>query len=124
MGPGAYVAPTESVFQQPGELILESSFELRGKLAGFLNGALFMDIGNVWTLKKEDARPNSQFDVGNLANTLAIGSGAGLRFDFSFLIIRFDLGIKLWGPALQRWVISNSKGVDIYNLGFGIGYPF
>lgn len=138
LGPGAYVQddPT-NLLQQPGEVIIESNFEVRRQLAGVIHGALFLDAGNIWTLKSEEARPNSAFDISTIHKTMAIGSGFGLRFDFSFLIIRLDLGIKLWDPALQHWVINDAKNVNfitnlkdsndytkIYTIGFGIGYPF
>ncbi len=126
LGPGGYLQNNEDgiLFQQPGEIIVESSLELRSKLSGIVHGAFFVDAGNIWTFAEEEARPNSQFNFQNVHETFALGSGLGLRLDFSFLIIRFDLGVKLWDPSLKDWVIKDINNTNIYNLGFGIGYPF
>ncbi len=127
LGPGEFVNynPDGSVnysFEQPGNILLEANLELRAKLIGFLHGALFLDAGNVWTLKPDNARPGAEFYFSKFYRQIAVGTGAGLRFNFSFLIIRFDMGIKLWDPARKIIVPFNDKTKFVYN--FGIGYPF
>ena len=99
---------------------------------GFVEAAIFADAGNVWNLKKDESRPGAQINT-LFFRDLAFGGGIGLRFDFSFLIIRFDAATKLYNPAfpmLDRWQIKNLslqkpfgvKGQTLLNV--GIGYPF
>ncbi|HNP07004.1 MAG TPA: BamA/TamA family outer membrane protein [Cyclobacteriaceae bacterium] len=133
-------------FEKPGEILLEGSVELRRKLFGFVNGALFVDWGNVWSFNENQlvagsSEPNvatwkgsTQFRLDNFYNQIAVGTGFGLRFDFSFLVLRFDVGIKVHDPAREegdRFVLDDLKffrpfggGKEpvIYNI--GIGYPF
>jgi outer membrane protein insertion porin family len=125
LGPGTYVERNENgeksyQFEQPGELMLESSIEYRGKLFSFVHGALFADFGNVWLLKEDEAKPGAHITP-QFWKQIAIGTGAGLRFDFSFLIFRFDLGIKVYDPADQEIVTFKFKDTT---LNIGIGYPF
>lgn len=130
-------------FEKPGEILLEGSIELRRKLFGFVNGAVFIDAGNVWSFRpielsqegpnKAAWQGSSKFD-GNFYKQLGVGTGAGLRFDFSFLVLRFDMGLKVFDPGRKegdRFVLNKTKffgpfGVNrepvIYNV--GIGYPF
>lgn len=127
LGPGEYVYSDQNGkpsynFEQPGEVIIESNLEIRTKLIGFIHGAVFLDAGNVWTLKPDPARPGSEFKLDKFSRQVALGTGAGLRFNFSFLVVRFDLGIKLWDPARKIIVPMNDKQKYVFN--FGIGYPF
>lgn len=120
-------------FEKPGDLLIEGSVEWRQKLIGFINYALFIDAGNVWSLRTT-SKEAAQFNWNNFYEEFAIGTGFGLRFDFSFLILRLDVGIKALDPARpagQRWVLNRATfsgpyGIDsepvIYNI--GIGYPF
>ena len=135
LGPGSFVAKDEEGnfiynFEQPGEIILEGSIELRRNLINFLDGALFLDAGNVWSFS-ESENPGSDFEWDRFYNEIALGTGFGLRIDFSFLILRFDFGFKLYDPARdagERWTISewNLGNRDNYGptLNIGIGYPF
>lgn len=120
-------------YEKPGEVLLEGSIEYRQALFGFISGAAFLDFGNVWsitTTSDEQAR----FRLNKFYKEFGIGTGFGLRFDFSFLILRFDVGIKVWDPGRDlgdRFVLDgfrffkpytpNNEPV-IYNI--GIGYPF
>jgi outer membrane protein insertion porin family len=142
---GTYDYPLE----RPGEILMEGSVELRGKLVGFIDGAVFVDAGNVWAFKKPvtETVGNSQFKADTFYKELGIGTGFGLRFDFTFLILRFDIGIKAYDPARvpgERFVLDdvrffkpyatkvthedgsvtykNIKEPVIYNV--GIGFPF
>lgn len=120
-------------FEKPGQLLLEASAEWRQKLIGFLNYALFVDAGNVWALQTS-SNPNASFSFNKFYKEFGVGTGFGLRFDFSFLILRFDVGIKAWDPARavgSRFVLWNARFLKpydekhepvIYNI--GIGYPF
>lgn len=127
LGPGTYLPRDENGdidyrFEQQGEIIIESNLEYRGKIGGFVHGAAFIDVGNVWTINQDDARPGSRFDATQIWKQLAVGMGVGLRFDFSFLIFRFDVGEKIWDPGRQELVPFKDKFARVYNI--GIGYPF
>lgn len=143
--------------EKPGEILLEGSVELRSKIFGFVNGAIFVDAGNVWMFRQPVNRDeitgeplpvagNQKFSFNSFYKELGIGTGFGLRFDFTFLILRFDVGMKVYDPAREagdRFVLdkvrffkpyaikvgegastsfTNIKEPVIYNI--GIGYPF
>ena len=123
-------------FEKPGQLLLEGSVEWRQKLVGFVNYALFIDAGNVWAVGTTD-KAKASFAWSTFYKQVGIGTGIGLRFDFTFLILRFDVGIKAWEPAddpnrpIGNFVLWNAKWWKpysatqepvIYNI--GIGYPF
>ncbi len=131
LGPGSYSPPRENdgtfdySFEQPGEILLELSIELRQKLFSFIHGAVFVDAGNVWSFDTDVARPGSQFKASNALGELGVGTGLGLRFDFSFIILRFDVGAKVWDPAepLEARLVNPAQPKN-WVLNFGIGYPF
>ncbi|MGV3588404.1 MAG: BamA/TamA family outer membrane protein [Adhaeribacter sp.] len=118
--------------EQQGELLLEGNLEYRFNLFSFVNGAVFLDAGNVWMLTKDPARPGSQFEFKDFWKEFAVGTGFGLRFDFTFLIARIDLSAKVYDPSLplgKRFVLDKTaifKTDNYYNMAFnlGIGYPF
>ncbi|GAB2701081.1 membrane protein [Hymenobacter frigidus] len=120
--------------EQPGELLLEGSAEYRFPIYSFIKGAVFTDFGNVWGLqegKDKDGnylRPDAQFQFNKFYQQIAVGSGFGVRFDFTFLILRLDVATKIYDPTApptQRWALRNfdtSANPIAFNL--GIGYPF
>ncbi|MDB5264297.1 MAG: hypothetical protein JWQ14_3580, partial [Adhaeribacter sp.] len=118
--------------EQQGELLLEGNLEYRFNLFSFVNGALFLDAGNIWMLNNDPARPGSQFELKDFWREFAVGTGFGFRFDFTFLIARIDLSAKVYDPSLplgKRFVLDKTvifKSDNYYNLAFnlGIGYPF
>ncbi|MFQ3213007.1 MAG: outer membrane protein insertion porin family [Marivirga sp.] len=134
LGPGSYVDKDENGearydFEKPGEVLFESSIELRRNLFSFIDGAFFIDIGNVWSIS--DSRPGAEFKLDSFYRQIAIGTGVGMRIDFSFLILRLDLGFKAYDPGQERgerWTINrwNLIGGNNYSPTFnlGIGYPF
>jgi outer membrane protein insertion porin family len=146
LGPGSYsppflVAPNgestgiRNYFQeQPGEILFEMNAEYRFHLFSYFNGALFLDAGNVWTLRNDRTRPGGQFTQ-DFYREIAVGTGFGLRMDFTFLILRLDVGAKVYDPAEplgERLVIDQFKLRKMFGFGrdnqtafnIGIGYPF
>jgi len=129
-------------FEKPGEVLLEGSIELRKKLFGFVNGAIFIDAGNVWSFRQIQiiregsnvASWNGSTRIdGNFYKQLGVGTGFGFRFDFSFLVLRLDMGIKVLDPGRpegQRFVLNKMKffgpfvGKEPVIFNIGIGYPF
>lgn len=156
LGPGVFTPPKpggaednrewgeeEIIFntiEQPGEVLLEGSVEFRHNIFGFLNGAVFLDFGNTWRLEESEATPGGEFRINEFYKQIALGGGYGVRFDFSFLILRLDLGVKLFNPmAVTRsengsynysegWTFDKFQGFpfkrDLVILNIGIGYPF
>jgi len=143
LGPGSFVTfrtdedgnPTNTIndeIEQPGEILIETSLELRRNLVGFVEGALFLDAGNVWRIENNTDDPefrSAVFRLSNFINQMALAGGGGLRFDLQFLILRFDLGIKLIDPAkdidnrfIGRNIFNNFR--DNSEINIGIGYPF
>ncbi|MFM9841133.1 MAG: hypothetical protein ACKVOQ_22900 [Cyclobacteriaceae bacterium] len=120
-------------FEKPGELLIEGSLEWRQKIFGFVNYGLFIDAGNVWALRS-GSNEAAHFNFDRFYQEFGIGTGFGLRFDFSFLILRLDVGMKAWDPARpdgQRFVLSNARFIGPYGINsepviynIGIGYPF
>ena len=135
IGPGTFDARKEdSPFlpDQSGDLKLELNTEYRAKLFSVVHGAVFVDAGNIWLLNDNPDKPGAKFSK-KFMSELAVGAGAGLRFDFSFLILRTDLAFPIRKPYLSegnRWVVDKidfgsgawRKENLIFNL--AIGYPF
>ncbi|MEN8120071.1 MAG: BamA/TamA family outer membrane protein [Bacteroidota bacterium] len=126
LGPGSY-SDFVQIYQY-GDIKLEMNIEYRFKLFWMLEGALFLDAGNIWSFKNDyntDDKKNFKFN--EFHKEIALGTGIGFRFDFSFFIIRFDFGLKLHDPAQvigDRWLnISQFEDRD-WTFNFGIGYPF
>jgi len=130
IGPGTFdgnIQNTGFLPDQSGDVKLELNTELRGKIYNFIKGAVFIDAGNIWLLNDNPLKPGSQFN-GKFLEQLAIGTGVGLRFDFSFLILRTDLAFPLKYPSSKEFnsinLFDNSwqKNNLVFNL--AIGYPF
>lgn len=127
IGPGSYHRSGRYAYiDRTGDLKLEANVEWRFPLAGQLHGAMFIDAGNVWLLRSDDARPGSQFRWSTFVDDLALGTGLGLRYNLKMLLLRADVGIPLHIPY------STSKR-GYYNIPhflrglcfhLGVGYPF
>ena len=134
IGPGSYKENNTNTFlpDQSGDVKLEFSTEYRFNIYKFLNGAVFADAGNIWLLNDNPNKPNSKFSK-DFMNEIAVGIGVGLRFDFSFLVLRTDFAFPIRKPYLndgQRWVANEIAFGNaawrneniVFNL--AIGYPF
>ncbi len=122
-----------------GDMQLEANIEYRFPLttvAGVkISSAFFADMGNVWNVKTNSADPDAQFSFSHLLKDMAIGVGTGVRIDFSYFLIRIDMGYKLKDPARQynngwansfQWFENRPNGLKVNNYGLqlGIGLPF
>jgi len=129
LGPGSYVPEYTKFLNQTADIKLEANIEYRFKLFWILNGALFVDAGNIWSYNKDPSRPGAQFTINSLFNDIAVGTGAGLRFDLNFVLLRADMGMKLRDPWLtegSKW-ISMNRSYNFRNdftVVLAIGYPF
>ncbi len=134
LGPGTYQVPDTTDFlpDQSGDIKLELNTEFRMKIYSVINGAVFIDAGNIWLYRSNALKPGAKFSK-EFFSELAVGTGLGLRFDFSFFVLRLDLAFPLRKPHLpkgERWVF---KDIEIWDskwrkdnmiLNLGIGYPF
>ncbi len=129
LGPGSFDNFVPSFINQTAEIKLEMNTEYRFDLFWILEGALFIDAGNIWTIKEDPDRPGARFRFNKFLDDMAIGSGAGLRVDIQFVLLRADLGIKLRDPSIQqgsKWIRANRpyNFRDDFTFTLGIGYPF
>lgn len=131
IGPGSFHPRTESVtayLDQTGDIKLEANIGYRFKIAGRIYGALFADAGNVWLLRKEAERPGGEFRLKGLWKEIALGTGTGLRYDITYIVIRADLGVALHAPydtgKKGYFNIRNYGFKDGLVLNLAIGYPF
>ncbi|WP_319592282.1 BamA/TamA family outer membrane protein [uncultured Draconibacterium sp.] len=129
LGPGTYKPEDENAYpNQSSDIKLEANIEYRYRLLGSLEGALFIDAGNIWAINNNDNREGAVFKINKFYRQFAVGTGTGFRFDLSYFILRADIGMKLRDPAAikgERWIIGNRgmKGND-FTFSFAIGYPF
>lgn len=129
LGPGSYVLPESSFINLTADMKLEANVEYRFKLFWILEGATFIDAGNIWTTRFDEDRPGSQFRFNRFLDEIAVGSGLGLRFDLKFVLLRADFGIKLRDPQATtgtKWIPLNGtfdRKSDL-TMVIGIGYPF
>jgi outer membrane protein assembly factor BamA len=130
LGPGSYRDTTTNIKypNRNGDIKIEANLEYRFKVIWKMEGAIFFDVGNIWAIHYEDSRPGSQFKWNRFYKELAVGTGLGARFDFSFFLLRVDFGLKLRDPSLpenNRWLSPfRNFGFNDLHLNFGIGYPF
>jgi outer membrane protein assembly factor BamA len=139
LGPGSYIETQLQVPNQTADIKLEANLEYRFKLFWMLEGAFFLDAGNVWAITAADDRPGSVFYPSTFYKEIALGTGTGIRMNLGFFILRFDLGVKVYDPGVRtsnpenpNLIINNDHWIPIdrgYNRSdfvfhFGIGYPF
>ncbi|MFP4447453.1 MAG: BamA/TamA family outer membrane protein [Bacteroidota bacterium] len=129
LGPGSF-SPEEPVRypNQTGDLKLEANMEYRFDMFWILKGALFLDMGNIWTIDKHENIPGAKFNIDEIHEDIAIGTGFGLRFDLSFSVVRLDIGLKMRDPGFEeneRWLPGNRKiSNNTLSWNIAIGYPF
>jgi outer membrane protein assembly factor BamA len=128
LGPGSYKADTLAYPNQSSDIKLEANLEYRFKLFWLMEGALFLDAGNIWAINSKDNRPGAVFKFDEFYRQIAVGTGTGLRFNFTYFLFRLDLGMKLRDPSQEpgRRLIPGNYRInwDHFNLSFAIGYPF
>lgn len=124
LGPGANTK--EDFFERFGDFKITMNAEYRYDIFRKLKGALFVDAGNIWLIRASESREAGIFKPDNFLDQIAIAGGVGIRFDFTFFIIRLDGGLKMKNPSRptgDRWVLDEQKIRDL-TFNFGIGYPF
>lgn len=133
LGPGSYknndtIQNEYDRYENIGDIKLEFNVEYRFKLFWKLEGALFADAGNIWEMNYDSTKVGSQFKWDKFYKEIAMGVGFGMRFDFSYFLIRLDLGMKIIDPSFpesERWLPFNHRyRREDFPIQFGIGYPF
>lgn len=128
LGPGSYDAKNSvtDFINQCGDIRLDLSVEYRTKLFWVLEGALFVDAGNIWTIRDYPNQPGGLFKFDSFYKEIAAAYGLGIRFDFTYFLLRLDLGFKAHNPAMnqEQWPIIHPKWSRDANFHFAVGYPF
>ncbi len=133
LGPGSMSDELKVGVDQVADIKIQISGEYRFKIyKSSIEGALFGDLGNIWLLREDPDRPGANFELNRFMNEFALSAGPGIRFNFGFLLIRLDWGVKIYNPGvgkdangedLNRFIWGgNISKESVLNL--GIGYPF
>jgi len=128
LGPGRYrnTKNTIDYFNQSGDIRFDASVEFRSRLFWNLEGAAFVDAGNVWTIKEYDSQPEGAFSS-DFYKEIAASWGLGIRLVTDFVVLRLDMGFKGYDPSLsgsEAWVIRQPFKSSNSTLHFAVGYPF
>ncbi|NPA37094.1 MAG: BamA/TamA family outer membrane protein [Chlorobi bacterium] len=128
LGPGEYKEDQLEYYNQTADIKLELNAEYRYKMFWILEGALFVDAGNIWSIRPESSPEGGLFRFHKFYKQMAVGLGTGLRFDFSYFVFRFDVGVKAVDPSMpygNRWVLGTTPLTwNDFGFNFAIGYPF
>lgn len=127
LGPGAF--PGDNNFlNQSGDIKFDASVEYRTRLFWKFRGAVFVDAGNIWTLRAYDEQPGGQFKFNQFYKQIAVAYGLGLRLDLDFFVLRFDGGMKAINPVYERgplrYPIVHPDFRRDFAFHFAVGYPF
>ncbi|HQP89571.1 MAG TPA: BamA/TamA family outer membrane protein [Bacteroidales bacterium] len=128
IGPGEYISTNnkDSLIERGSEIAAILNLETRFKVYNFINLALFVDLGNGWSVRNNALYPGGKFEWNKFYKQIYVGTGVGLRLDFNIIAIRFDFGFPVFNPSMpidNRWY-SFKKSMNNMNFNFGIGYPF
>ena len=131
LGPGKFKGEDGRIdfINQTGDMKLDLNAEYRTHLFWKLGGALFVDAGNIWTLREYKDQPGGQFSLLDFPKQIAVGYGLGLRFNFDYFIVRFDLGMKAINPAYEadsseHYPLLHPRFSRDYAFHFAVGLPF
>lgn len=126
LGPGTFNNPDNLNIERIGDIQLEFNLEYRFPIYSIFKGAIFTDIGNIWTMRDNESFAGGKFNFNTFYKQLAADAGLGIRLDISFLLIRVDAALPIVNPEYpegERWRIRKLQFND-FILNFGIGYPF
>ena len=131
LGPGKFKGNEGKIdfINQTGDMKLDLNIEYRAHLFWKVNGALFVDAGNIWTLRNYEDQPGGQFKIDEFWKQIAIGYGLGFRVNFDYFILRFDMGMKAVNPAYEadggeHFPIVNPRLSRDFTFHFAVGLPF
>ncbi len=130
LGPGRYVEKDGNInfINQTGDMKIDLNVEYRAHLFWKFNGALFVDAGNIWTLRDYPEQQGGQFRFDEFLKEMAVSYGMGLRFNFDYFILRFDFGMKAVNPVYrtskEHYPIVHPKFSRDLTFHFAVGLPF
>ena len=129
LGPGAYRGADKQInfLNQSGDIKLDLNLELRSHLFWKINGALFVDAGNIWTIRKYEDQPEGEFRFDKFYRQIAMSYGLGLRLALDFFTLRFDAGMKAINPAYEgrdHYPITHPSLRRDFAFHFAVGLPF
>lgn len=128
LGPGSYngVNSVNSFIYQCGDVRFDINLEYRTKLFWVIELGAFIDAGNIWTIKDYEDQPGGVFKFDEFYKQIAASYGLGLRLDFDYFLLRFDVGMKAYNPAQgqERWPLFEPRLKRDAAFHFSVGYPF
>lgn len=130
LGPGSYSGTDGNInfINQTGDMRLDLNAELRTYLFWKFNGALFIDAGNIWTIREYAEQPGGQFRFDSFLSQIAASYGLGLRLNFDYFILRFDMAMKAINPQVEsgdlHYPIFHPRFSRDFTFHFAVGMPF
>ena len=128
LGPGSYNGnnSVSEFINQCGDIRLDINLEYRTKLFWKVELGAFIDAGNIWTIRDYESQPGGQFRLDSFYKEIALAYGLGIRLDFSYFLLRFDMGMKAYNPAAgqDHWAIASQNFKRDSAFHFTVGYPF
>lgn len=130
LGPGKFKGTNGAIdfINQTGDIKLDLNIELRSFLFWKVYGAAFIDAGNIWTIRAYEEQPGGQFRFKDFYKQIAVAYGLGIRFNFDFFILRFDMGMKAINPAYnsnnEHYAIFHPDFSRDFAFHFAVGLPF
>ncbi|MEG0701741.1 MAG: BamA/TamA family outer membrane protein, partial [Muribaculaceae bacterium] len=128
LGPGTFNGnnSVNNFINQCGDIRLNLSLEYRTKLFWVVEMGIFVDAGNIWTIRDYENQPGGKFKFNSFYKEIAAAYGLGIRLDFTYFLLRFDLGMKAHNPAKDQeaWPIFSPNWRRDATFHFSVGYPF
>ena len=128
LGPGSYNSTNSlsNFIYQCGDIRFDVNLEYRAKLFWVVELGLFIDAGNIWTIKDYEDQPGGVFKFNKFYEQIACSYGAGIRLDFKYFLVRVDMGMKAHNPASgqEHWPLLHPKFKRDSEFHFSVGYPF
>jgi outer membrane protein assembly factor BamA len=128
LGPGSYDSNNNlsKFIYQCGDIRFDVNLEYRAKLFWVVELGLFMDAGNIWTIKNYEDQPGGVFKFNKFYEQIAVAYGAGIRLDFKYFLVRVDMGMKAHNPASgqEHWPLLHPNFKRDSEFHFSVGYPF
>lgn len=130
LGPGKFRGTDGRIdfINQTGDMKLDLNMEYRTFLFWKFNGAVFVDAGNIWTLRNYKEQPGGQFKFNEFYKQIAVAYGLGIRLNFDYFILRFDMGMKAVNPSYvtqrEHWALLHPNFNRDFSFHFAVGMPF